>query len=185
MGRVATWLAPFTWEMVTAQNAVLCQAKTALHKPTSDGHEATRRIRILPGGDKVKIVAITASVFTEQKDTIMAAGIDAFVRKPFKRQEIFECMGQQLGVRYCYLEATEQVEPIPSKVHAEAIAALPDELIEELRYTAISLDNQAFDLVLEQVSEHDADLAEGLAALAHQFRFDRIQALMSQKKNNL
>ncbi len=36
------WLADFTWEMVTAQNAVLCQAKNALHKPTSDGHDATR-----------------------------------------------------------------------------------------------------------------------------------------------
>lgn len=35
------WLALFTWEMVTAQNAVLCAAKNALHKPTSDGHDAT------------------------------------------------------------------------------------------------------------------------------------------------
>lgn len=32
------WLAPYSWEFVTAQNAVLCQAKRALHKPTSDGH---------------------------------------------------------------------------------------------------------------------------------------------------
>ncbi len=31
MERVGTWLAPFTWEMVTAQNAVLCRAKNALH----------------------------------------------------------------------------------------------------------------------------------------------------------
>jgi hypothetical protein len=28
--------------MVTAQNAVLCHARNALHKPTSDGHEQTR-----------------------------------------------------------------------------------------------------------------------------------------------
>ena len=35
------WLAPFTWEFVTQQNAVLCSAKNALHKPTSDGHDAT------------------------------------------------------------------------------------------------------------------------------------------------
>jgi hypothetical protein len=32
------WLAPYSWDFVTAQNAVLCQAKHALHKPTSDGH---------------------------------------------------------------------------------------------------------------------------------------------------
>lgn len=38
------WLAPFTWEMVAAQNAVLCQAKNSLHKPTSDGHESTREL---------------------------------------------------------------------------------------------------------------------------------------------
>lgn len=36
------WLEPFTWDFVTAQNAVLCEAKNALHKPTSDGHDETR-----------------------------------------------------------------------------------------------------------------------------------------------
>jgi len=42
--RTGAWLAPFTWEMVTAQNAVLCQAKHALHKPTSDGHDVTGQL---------------------------------------------------------------------------------------------------------------------------------------------
>ncbi len=44
MPRVAPWLEEFPWEMVTAQNAVLCHAKNALHKPTSDGHDATRAL---------------------------------------------------------------------------------------------------------------------------------------------
>jgi hypothetical protein len=44
MARVARWLSSYTWEMVTAQNAVLCQAKNALHKPTSDGHDVTREL---------------------------------------------------------------------------------------------------------------------------------------------
>jgi len=44
MMRTGAWLAPFTWEMVTAQNAVLCQAKHALHKPTSDGHDVTKQL---------------------------------------------------------------------------------------------------------------------------------------------
>ena len=34
---VRPWLALFDWEIVTAQNMVLCEAKSALHKPTSDG----------------------------------------------------------------------------------------------------------------------------------------------------
>ena len=44
MQRVQAWLAPFTWEIVTAQNAVLCAAKNALHKPTSEGYEQTRQL---------------------------------------------------------------------------------------------------------------------------------------------
>jgi hypothetical protein len=38
------WLAPYSWDFVTAQNAVLCQAKNALHKPTSDGHEPAKAL---------------------------------------------------------------------------------------------------------------------------------------------
>lgn len=36
------WLRDYSWEFVTAQNAMLCEAKNALHQPTSDGHESTR-----------------------------------------------------------------------------------------------------------------------------------------------
>jgi len=39
------WLARFSWDFVVAQNAVLCQAKNALHKPTSDGYETTKTLR--------------------------------------------------------------------------------------------------------------------------------------------
>lgn len=44
MSLIRAWLADFTWEMVTAQNAALCAAKNALHKPTSDGHATTREL---------------------------------------------------------------------------------------------------------------------------------------------
>ena len=45
-----------------------------MRMPVMDGYEATRRIRGLPGGDTVKIVAITASAFKEQRSDILAAG---------------------------------------------------------------------------------------------------------------
>ncbi|MBL9114599.1 MAG: hypothetical protein JNJ83_06290 [Verrucomicrobiaceae bacterium] len=38
------WLRTYSWEFITLQNAMLCQAKSALHKPTSDGHETTRQL---------------------------------------------------------------------------------------------------------------------------------------------
>lgn len=38
------WLEKYSWTFVTGQNAVLCMQKNALHKPTSDGHEATQAL---------------------------------------------------------------------------------------------------------------------------------------------
>ena len=36
------WLEAFTWELVIAANVALCQAKGALHQPTSDGYAPAR-----------------------------------------------------------------------------------------------------------------------------------------------
>jgi len=44
MSAAHAWLEPFTWEIVTIQNQRLCEAKNALHKPTSDGHESTKAL---------------------------------------------------------------------------------------------------------------------------------------------
>jgi hypothetical protein len=38
------WLRDYSWEFVTAQNAMLCAAKNALHQPTSDGHDHTHQL---------------------------------------------------------------------------------------------------------------------------------------------
>lgn len=38
------WLAPISWEDVSNLNARLCEARGALHKPTSDGHETARAL---------------------------------------------------------------------------------------------------------------------------------------------
>jgi hypothetical protein len=41
---VQRWLEPFSWSAVTDNNAAICRAKSALHQPTSDGHEPARRL---------------------------------------------------------------------------------------------------------------------------------------------
>ena len=44
MSATKDWLAPYTWEFVTAQNALLCEAKDTLHEATSDGHASTKQL---------------------------------------------------------------------------------------------------------------------------------------------
>jgi len=43
-GRTRKWLESYSWSFVTAQNMLLCQAKNALHKSTSDGHDETKAL---------------------------------------------------------------------------------------------------------------------------------------------
>ncbi len=73
--------------------------------PAMDGLEATRRIRAMNGGSDVKIVGMSASVFAAEREEMLVAGLDDFVRKPYLLREVFDCMAKHLGVVYRYAES--------------------------------------------------------------------------------
>ena len=52
-----------------------------MQMPRMDGLEATRRIRKLPAGNDMPILAMTANVFPEHKEQAMAAGMDDVIPK--------------------------------------------------------------------------------------------------------
>ena len=73
-----------------------------LRMPVMDGYEAIRRIRTGAGGKKVKIIAVTASIFGEINSEALGAGADALILKPFREAELFEKMRILLGAEYVY-----------------------------------------------------------------------------------
>ncbi len=56
--------------------------------PDMDGLEATRRIRARSDIRQPRIVAMTASVFAEDREACRAAGMDDYVAKPVRRDEL-------------------------------------------------------------------------------------------------
>ena len=60
-----------------------------MHMPVMDGVEATRRIRQLPTGGAVPIIAMTANAFTEDKQRCLEAGMNDFVTKPVVPDTLF------------------------------------------------------------------------------------------------
>ncbi|HJQ21366.1 MAG TPA: response regulator [Gemmatimonadaceae bacterium] len=73
-----------------------------LQMPDMDGVEATQRIRALPApAGNVRVVALTASVFAAERERCAAAGMNGFVAKPFKPEELFEAVesGESGAVR--------------------------------------------------------------------------------------
>lgn len=74
--------------------------------PVMDGFEATRRIRSLPGFEKLPIVAASASVFDYHQQASKGAGCNDFIAKPFRAGELFALLKKYLDLTWIYDEAT-------------------------------------------------------------------------------
>jgi PAS domain S-box-containing protein len=140
--------------------------------PVMDGIEATRRIRQLPHGDKVKIVAVTASAFKEQEEEMRAAGMDDYVSKPYRFNEIYDSMGRQLGLRFIYSQAS--TEPEERGLKPQMLRALPDEVRTELRIALKSLDAKVIENAIRRVSNLDDELAKRLTKITSSLDYPKI-----------
>lgn len=67
-----------------------------LHMPELDGFEATLKIREIEEsekrGQKVKIFAMTASAVSDDSDRCYAVGMDGYITKPFKAEEVIKAL---------------------------------------------------------------------------------------------
>ena len=99
-----------------------------LRMPVMDGFEATRHIKneANKNGIEVKIAALTASVFKEDEDMVLSQNFDGFVRKPYRENQIFSILSQQLGLQYLYEE--DEATNVNDTIKPEDLQALPQNL---------------------------------------------------------
>jgi len=151
------------------------------HMPVMNGDEATRRIRKMGDGKDVRIVAVTASAFKEQRHEMLEAGMNDIVRKPYRFDEIYDCLARQLGVHYIY-EGGSAKSTDPSVALTPAmIDVLPPPLRNDLRHALESLEAQRIAEVIEQVGAYDQQLEKALAQLADNFDYPAILKALHTK----
>ncbi len=70
-----------------------------IQMPGKDGFEAAREIRNLEGDttSPVPIIALTAGAIATQKDKSIEAGMNDFLTKPIKQDQLFDCIVKFLG----------------------------------------------------------------------------------------
>jgi signal transduction histidine kinase/FixJ family two-component response regulator len=147
-----------------------------MRMPVLNGMEATRRIKATEKGKSTVIIALTASTFEDERDEILHAGCDDFLRKPFQEQALFAQLHQHLGVNFIYEQPRE--ERVAEPVSAERVAALPAELREKLSAALAGLDVEAVNLAIDEVRMVDPEAADALALLAAGFDYGRMLALL-------
>ena len=156
--------------------------------PIMDGFQATRILRNTKGIDKIKVIAISASVFKEFQRKSEEAGCDAFLMKPFHIQQLWDIMATQLDIEWIYEERRE--EKIDKKLEIQpdslSINALSKEQFDRLFLLANRGSAKRFHTVLTEIEQHNGRftyLVNKLRNLAKLYQFDEIIEILNKRKS--
>ena len=160
-----------------------------MQMPVMDGYEATQHIRAHIRGQATAIIALTASALESEKQIILSAGCDDFVRKPFQDSIIFDKLHQYLGVRYIYEQEASPAVLASDSLQAatrQQLSQQPAEWLQQLHSASSLADAEWVSQLIDQLPPTHNPLAAALRNLVKGFRCDLIAKLCElsvQRKN--
>ncbi|MDM8526857.1 response regulator [Anaerolineales bacterium HSG24] len=162
-----------------------------IRMPIMDGYEATRQIKArmeeTSHNPRTVIIALTAGVLKEDKSSVIEAGCDDIVYKPFQEANVFELMDKHIGVKYIYQKENASTSRTYTDLSDPAyirsrMSTLPPDLLATLEQVVVRIDMELIAETIEKVSEHDHVLAKQLTKLADDFEYEKILSLIRTEK---
>jgi CheY-like chemotaxis protein len=153
-----------------------------IRMPVMGGLEATKQIKAQPAGKDTLVIALTASVFEDQREELFKAGVDAFISKPYRIEEIFTCLEQYLKVEFIYQQSASAPARLPEKIKLECFENLPITLQEQLCDAATQLDIEQTAGVIEQIAAVESSIATHLRDYLNDMDFQAILDLCEKRK---
>ncbi|MGB3495087.1 MAG: ATP-binding protein [Elainellaceae cyanobacterium] len=133
------------------------------------------------------ILALTASAFEEERETVLAAGCDDFIRKPFQADALLEKIGQRLGLSYTYetLESSiAETAPAPNLLESgaltEAIATQPLDWQRLVHQAASEANEEQLLALIQRLGSDRDDLRRSLVELTEMLQFEHIMNLTQE-----
>ncbi|NES69252.1 MAG: response regulator, partial [Okeania sp. SIO2D1] len=155
-----------------------------MRMPVMDGYEATQKIKATTKGQAIAIIALTASVLEEEKAIVLSAGCNAFMRKPFREEDIFDAMHKHIGVEFIYEKTQEKTTKQTREILTrENLAALPEEWQRGLEDAIVNSDRKTMNGILEKISLEHEELAEALQKCLYNFEYEKILNILSCPDN--
>ncbi|MEB3178996.1 MAG: response regulator, partial [Nostocaceae cyanobacterium] len=156
-----------------------------MRMPIMNGFEATKQIKATPEGQKTVIIALTASAFEEERQMVLQAGCNDFVRKPLQEDILLAKVKEHLGVEYIFQQEGKSLELTPEHTDnrsastdlATHLSEMSSAWLAELHYAAASCSDDLIFMLIEQIPPQNAPLAHRLQDLAHNFQFEQIMQL--------
>ncbi|MBN2389656.1 MAG: PAS domain S-box protein, partial [Anaerolineae bacterium] len=157
-----------------------------MRMPHIDGREATKTIRTRLECQESKtetvIIALTASSFHNERESILAEGCDAIINKPFREAVIFEALSRYLDVHFIYAEETDTIttpeRDIPIATLKAQAGSLPAEWKAEVHQAALVGDITKLDVLVAQIRDQVPALAAYLEQCVYNFEYNNIQHLI-------
>lgn len=168
-----------------------------MRMPIMDGYTATREIKARQQklfsqspeptsvSDKTIIIALTASVFEEERHKILSAGCDDVVSKPFIEEVLLEKVREYLGVKYIsQFEAANingavketQIAHNPADIK-RVLLQMPQEWRKKIYDAAASCSDENIFEFLEQIPDDYAPIIRVFRDLANNYEFEKIMEL--------
>lgn len=166
-----------------------------MRMPIKDGYETTREIRArennkregeMGGNEQTKIIALTASAFEEEKASILAAGCDDFISKPFREQDIFESIEKHLGISLIYgtnPDINQEYFSEKAVLNSLDMASLSREFLLGLHKAIVEGDLEEISGLIEDLRPQNEDLANNIFHLANQYQFEQLLAVIQAVDN--
>ncbi|MEG4198421.1 PAS domain S-box protein [Microcoleus sp. Pol12A5] len=150
-----------------------------LRMPIVDGYTAIKYIRQCPKSQETVIIALTASVFEEEREKVLRAGCNDFISKPFQQRDIFDKIAKYLGVQYIYavVEQTHN-KLLVETLSVEDISVMSPQWLEQMYHAAYYLDTEVMNELIVQIPDYQAGLSNALTDYINNFNSDKIMELI-------
>ncbi|PZO37792.1 MAG: hybrid sensor histidine kinase/response regulator [Pseudanabaena frigida] len=157
-----------------------------LRMPVMDGYTTIKRIREHPNGQETIIIALTASVFEDEREKVMIAGCNDFTSKPVQERIIFDKLARYLGVKYIYKSLGQnQKKQLVETLSSEDLATMSAQWLEQMYQAAYYLDTEVMNELIKEIPASKPNLSKALIDSINNFNSDQIMELIRPLLPNL
>jgi len=157
-----------------------------IRMPEVDGIAAIQSIRATQNGRTIPIIGVSASVFEEDRTTVLDSGADDFVAKPIQEFDLLEKIGRCLKIDYrieSSSEATKSFAELPA-LTKEHLAGLPNTLLAEMRAAVEGGYMDRLTELVRRAADHSPTVSQQLLDLIHQYDLETLADLVLDNGND-